>query len=338
MKKKLVLGVIPIVGLISIIAPISCGAHSTEHSSKNVQSSITSNQFEKNVFTTPVDRPQTIAALKKLVPGYYDSLKEDANGQELFDELHGIQTKYYSGVGSYSKLWTIYPQAFADNYDDKDGSVLDIYEEIPGQKDVHTLTFNQKDNGRNNIDLDFPSSKEEGQAYNREHIVPEAVFDAKGAQGYNQDIPSHNDAHFIYPTDRQGNAAHLNFVYDWVNQYTWKTTNGSAVGFNTETGHKFAAFEPINSFKGDVARATLYFALTWRTSQYDIGHGSIQSLTSNKSWPVVTTRYQDVYKEWSKLDPVGQWDVDRNNTISQIEGGLRNPFTDMPKLAELIWQ
>ena len=40
--------------------------------------------------------------------------------------------------------------------------------------------------------------------------------------------------------------------------------------------------------------------------------------------------------EWNRLDPVDEWEMERNNETAKIQGN-RNPFIDHPELADIIW-
>lgn len=273
-----------------------------------------------NVFSTAVERPHTIAELKKQNP-YYASLNDNAKGEELFNEIHKIQMQHAANVGSYGHLWDTYRTAFVDNYDDKNGKLLDIYEEIPGQADKVEFTLV--------TDQDRGHHSREGDSYNREHLVPRSVFDTKSGHTY-QNIPPQNDAHFVFPTDSFVNGDHGDIPFGNAANGKVISTNGTKMGGGV--------VEPINAFKGDVARATLYFAVTWRTeARFNPSNKPFAPLTANKAWPVVTQSFEKTYSDWSQLDPVSKWDVDRNEAIAKSEGGLRNPFDDMPDLIKMIW-
>lgn len=308
------------VSSLPISTAISCGCGATD------EKPITPiNPAKESVFSIAVSRPKTIAQLKESNQ-YYSSLKEDAKGEDLFNQLHSIQMQHISGIGSYDDLWTTYKSAFIDNYDEKDGTILDIYEENPLGPDVHVYTPGKSQ--------DRGGKAKEGDFYNREHLVPQSVFDVKDKRAY-RNIPSRNDAHFVFPADKIVNTRHGDVPYDKVMKGQDISANGTRSGTN-KNGDKVV--EPINAFKGDVARASLYFALTWRIEpKYNPSTKIFSPFLDNKMFPVMTDVYQKIYSAWSKMDPVSQWDVDRNEEVARLQGGIRNPFTDMPMLIDLIW-
>ncbi|NQZ66279.1 MAG: endonuclease [Mycoplasmatales bacterium] len=304
--------IIKIGSAILIISPIvivaSCG-------SKNIENSSEKNNNDKNNNSI-----NDISTLKEKYNGYYSSLNTDSRGEKLFNELRDIQKKYRDGVGSYGKLWEIYKTAFIDEYDEKDNTIFDIYSEIVGKKDPYNfLPGTDQNRGK---------SGPEGSSYNREHIVPQSYF------GKSSKYPIHNDAHFIFPTDSKVNANRGNRPFNVVSEVSSISKNGSKYG---EDINGIQIFEPIDYFKGDVARAIFYFQLTWNDFHSNEHNENAFPILEQK-FPYVKQPYLNIYKNWSLNDKLSQFDIDRNGKIAEAENGLRNPFVDMPELINLIWQ
>lgn len=280
--------------------------------------------YGKN-YSTVVSK--SITALIEAHPHYYSGLNPKLRGEALFDALNDIQTKYIGSIGSYGDLWRTYVSGFKDRYDEKDGTLYDIYSEKVGQREDFTFRMpGGQDHGRH---------RRPGDSYNREHLIPQSVF--------GKNTPHiHNDAHFVYPTDSQINGWRGHMVHDDVSSASqsgkqsggndWKI--GRAVDYNGE------AFEPDPHFKGDVARAYFYFQLTYHNYQqhpYSEWTSHDYTAFNNSAFPYFKTNFLRTYIKWAKNDPVDAFDTYANNEVAEAEGGIRNPFIDMPNLINLIW-
>ncbi|MBU4689900.1 endonuclease [Mycoplasma zalophidermidis] len=246
---------------------------------------------------------------------YYSSL-EGLNGKALFDELLKLQQSKIRGIKTYAYLYNVYKDAFLDKYYEKDNTILDIYSENPKGQDPYYFTYEFHE-GK---DADGSSGKSrsksgEGSKYNREHIVPQSWF--------GKVEPTRNDAHFIFPTDKLVNNERGNYPHYIVKNPTFISRNGTKVDKTN------GICEPIDEFKGDVARAYFYFVVTH--------NNSISNDLFENSFPYITKKYLEVYKKWSNQDDIDAFDVDRNNAIARHYNGLRNPFSDYPELIDLIW-
>lgn len=238
---------------------------------------------------------------------YYDSL-EGLNGNKLYSELIKIQHNHLSGIKSYRYLKTIYKDAFKDLYYEKDGSLLDIYSENPIGKDPYNYSFN--DSGS--------SAKSEGLGFNREHLVPQSWF--------KKEKLARQDAHHVWPTDILVSNKRDNYPFGKVTNAIFTSKNGTKID-------SYLA-EPIDEFKGDIARAHLYFAIT-HASRYKMHSkgNDVFKFLDNK--PLVN-KYFDTYTKWAKKDQINLFDIVRNNEIAKHQNGLRNPFSDYPELIDLI--
>lgn len=66
-------------------------------------------------------------------------------------------------------------------------------------------------------------------------------------------------SHFVIPTDYYVNNQRGNYLYGETNSTSQVFTNGSKIGISSFPGYSGTVFEPINEFKGDLARMWLYF-------------------------------------------------------------------------------
>lgn len=232
---------------------------------------------------------------------YYASLN-GLKGQELFNAVFNLQNKYRNNVKSYDSLKSLYLTTFNDKYFDEDGkeTLIDLYTENPDGKDHAKYWGTNMSSG-----------------FNREHLVPQSWF--------NKNSKTRCDAHFVWPADASINSARGNGSYFWVPKPKRTTANGTKLFGNQQC-------EPIDLFKGDVARAFLYFQITWRNGMSANGTDVFTS-----SFPFFTEKYLQCYREWNKLDAVDLFEIDHNNAFARHQGKLRNPFIDYPELVELIW-
>lgn len=142
--------------------------------------------------------------------------------------------------------------------------------------------------------------------------------------------PMHSDAHFVVPSDKFVNAQRGNFPFGRVQTATNTYTNGSKKGNNLNSGYSAGysntVFEPIDEFKGDIARMYFYFITRYEDQvagwSYDMFNG-----TSNQ---VLTNTFLNILITWHINDPVSQREIDRNNAIYARQNN-RNPFIDHPE-------
>ena len=246
--------------------------------------------------------------------GYYDGTA-GLTGAALKTKLSQIITNGHQ-TKSYDNLYNGYPSTDSDNYYEKDGSVLDIYSENPSGKDPYVYQHGSKQCG---------SYKVEGDCYNREHVFPQGYF--------NSASPMVSDIHHIVPTDGKVNGNRSNFPFGKVGTANFVSANGSKRGTSASPNYSGTVFEPIDEFKGDVARMILYFATRYESK---LSTFSDNDILTNTAFPGVEAWELAVLKEWHTNDPVSQREIDRNNAAYTYQGN-RNPFIDHPEYVALIW-
>ncbi|OXA88687.1 endonuclease [Flavobacterium hercynium] len=244
--------------------------------------------------------------------GYYNTAT--GTGYTLKTQLYNI-IKGHTNTG-YAGLYTTYLTSDVDNFYENDGTILDMYSENPSGTDPYNYTTGSTQR--------CGSYSSEGDCYNREHIIPQSVF--------NEQSPMVADAHFITPTDGKVNGMRSNYPHGLVNSPTYTSQNGSKVGPNTTSGYSGTVFEPINEFKGDIARMYFYFATRYENTiagySYPMFDGS-----SNKAF---TTTFLNILLAWHAQDPVSAREITRNNAIYARQNN-RNPFIDHPEYVNQIW-
>ncbi len=240
--------------------------------------------------------------------GYYDEA-EGKCGEALRTALYGIIHDHTQL--SYKELWS----AFYDTDVKPDGTIWDMYSDIPGGTPPYV--FYPGDDQCGNYGS-------EGDCYNREHSFPKSWF--------NDQYPMYTDLVHLCPTDGYVNSYRSNHPFGEVgSSTTYVSENGSKVGKCVYPGYSGTAFEPIDAYKGDFARIYFYMSTCYRDKRLDYGNGSAMFSGSQlQSWAV------NMFLEWHRADPVSQKEIDRNNAVEDWQHN-RNPFIDYPELAEHIW-
>ena len=245
-------------------------------------------------------------ALNAQPQGYYNGT-EGLTGNALKTKLHSI-IKSDNQV-SYSGLWSAYEQT-----DKKpNGKVWDIYSDRPGGTPPYQFNFGSDQCG---------NYSGEGDCYNREHLWAQSWT--------SNDATEKTDLHHVYPTDGYVNNRRGNYAFGEVNSASWTSQNGGKLGSCMTTGFNGTVFEPIDEYKGDIARALMYVSV--RYYQED-GSWSTSDMT-NKS--VIKDWAMTMLLRWHEEDPVDDKEINRNNAVYNIQRN-RNPFVDYPNFANKIW-
>lgn len=270
----------------------------------------------------------SIFALAQAPANYYNNAT--GTGYTLKTQLKTIITTGHIDKG-YNGLWTVYTKpAFRDNYYENDGSLLDLYSENPTGVDPYNYTSTSNQCGNYNS---------EGDCYNREHLVPQSYFDNF------QTNPMKNDPFHVFPSDGKVNGDRNNLGFGIVGTANYTSQNGSKRGtmavspYSNYTG---VVFEPIDAFKGDVARAFFYFA-----TRYESLMGNFYTAASSTSCQakamfdgstnkVFSDDFILILIKWHLDDPVSNFEIEKNNAIYTHQGN-RNPYIDHPEYICTIW-
>jgi endonuclease I len=249
-----------------------------------------------------------ILSWAQLPQNYYNDAV-NLTGNNLFLALHNI-IKGHTSI-SYGELWN----AFKTTDKKSNGKVWDIYSDKPGGVVPYEFTFTSDQCG------DYNS---ENDCYNREHSWPQSYF--------NEGSPMRSDLFHVYPTDGWVNNKRSNDAYGLVDTTLpyWQSQNGSRSGVNMYPGYSGTVFEPIDSFKGDLARTYFYMATRYYSEDGGWGNWAMANGADLKYWAI------DMLLEWHKNDPVSSKEISRNNAIYAIQNN-RNPFIDHPEYVECIW-
>ena len=240
------------------------------------------------------------SAVQAQIPsGYYDSAS-GLTGDELKSALHEIIKGHT--VISYAGLLDAY--AYTDCR--ADGSIWDIYS-----------------NYKYSINGNCGSYKKEGDCWNREHTWPQSWF--------NETNGPKSDLFHVYPTDGYVNNKRSNYPYGEVSSPTYTSGNGSKLGPCTTDGYSGTVFEPIDEYKGDIARSFFYMSVRYFGEDGGWGNSDMTNKSVIKPWAMT------MLLRWNENDPVSDKEIARNNVIYGGYQGNRNPFIDHPEYARMIW-
>lgn len=238
-------------------------------------------------------------------PGYYDPA-QGLSGEALRTALHNIIDDH--DVQSYGDLWDHFEAT-----DNKGGNkVWDMYSDQPGGMPDYEYNFGSDQCG---------SYGGEGDCFNREHSFPQSW--------YGNGSPMESDLFHVYPTDGYVNGQRDNDPFGEVDIPFWTSSNGSKSGPNSFPGFNGNVFEPIDEYKGDLARSYFYML----TRYLDISNGwSSPMLVSGDlaEWAAA------MLVQWHIDDPVSIKELDRNNAVHDIQDN-RNPYIDHPEWVVEVW-
>lgn len=254
----------------------------------------------------------SIFSFAQIPTGYYNTAT--GTGYTLKTQLYNI-IKGHTDNG-YAGLYTTYLTSDIDNFYENDATILDMYSENPSGTDPYNYSSGSTQRCGN--------YSVEGDCYNREHIIPQSVFGSSA--------PMVSDAHFITPTDGKVNGQRSNYPHGTVATATWTSLNGSKLGSSSVSGYTGTVFEPINEFKGDIARMYFYFATRYENTVAGYSYAMFNG-TSNQ---VFTTAFLNMLLTWSAQDPVSAREIARNNAIYARQNN-RNPYIDHPEYVQAIW-
>ena len=249
----------------------------------------------------------TSIAKTQIPPGYYNQAA-GLTGIELQEALHGIIDNHNDI--SYGAIWS----AFEDTDKKSNGKVWDIYSDVPGGNPPYQFTFFSDQCG---------NYSQEGDCYNREHSFPRSWFGGTVA-------PMNTELFQVYPTDGYVNGKRGNYPYGEVGTANWTSQNGCKVGGCITPGYSGTVFEPIDEYKGDLARTYFYMATRYLGEDNNWPGSPMVDGSQPKEWAL------NMLFDWHQDDPVSQKEIDRNDAIYDYQNN-RNPFIDHPEYTDMIW-
>lgn len=196
-----------------------------------------------------------------------------------------------------------------------------------------------------NFDLDkadlFKNPTDIRVSFDKEHIWAQSLgnFGRKRGAG--------SDFHALWPSDVRGNQhAHNNYNFAVPTQNIVNVNNdkGTYVGRYGQNPLYPGAnvFEPLDEYKGDIARAMLYMPIRYfeyedsehpKLELVNISPGTNTASRTNTGKAGVL----EMLLEWHELDPVSPYEIKRNNLLYYNYQQNRNPFIDFPEWARIAY-
>lgn len=261
--------------------------------------------------------------------GYYNTATGTGytlktNLKKIIDNQNdGLTSEHISVDQGYAGLYTTYQTSDVKS----NGYVWDMYSNCDF---IFGTVANggQQDNGT--------AVSAECQLFNREHTVPQSYF-GNGTQ------PMYSDAHFVIPSDKKVNATRDDFPYGVVATASYTSDNGSKLGNNLNSGYSAGysntVFEPVNQYKGDIARLMFYFVTRYEdllTTFFSASSSTSKIMFDGTSNHSFSTPFLNIFITWHNTDPVSAKEIARNNAIYARQNN-RNPYIDHPEYVCQIW-
>jgi len=279
--------------------------------------------------------------------GYYDGIAS-LTGEPLKDALNDIITSHLE-----------FP------YTDKDLDDMDVWkmlrdaDEDPDNPDNIILFYSAyswpKECQDTNTDLlpdyCFEDSNRDNDyvEWNREHIWSKSHgdFEDEGDYAFEDSfggyaLGAHTDGHHLVAAERAMNSTKNNRFFDDCHDGVNDDNLVDREFGNFTCGDWY--FEPRDEVKGDVARMLFYMATRYEGEDGDFVdleltanlylYEELEIAIQNSKLPYYENL--EVLLRWHLEDPVDEWELERNESIYQIQGN-RNPFIDHPEWVELIW-
>ncbi len=242
--------------------------------------------------------------------GYYSGIDFSLTGADLKSALSSLIGN--PSVVGYAGLWTAYYTTDTD----EEGYIIDMYS---------AYKYTPGDDQAGNYSA-------EGQVYNREHTIPQSVFENSGNGSMKSDL------FHVYPTDGYVNGRRSNYVHANVGtSVIYTSTNNTLVGTGDSSLNGGVSLgtvcEPADEYKGDFARTYFYFVTCYESYMTKMG---TYAAFSGDSYPSLKDWALEVYMQWSEEDPVSEREIERCQLVYGQQNN-RNPFIDYPGLESQIW-
>lgn len=265
-----------------------------------------------------------------------------SSGEQNFDYLYGNKQIFpdrgnqsISYDDYYESVRGLKGEALKEGLNDiiKGHTKLSYDGNDPRFKDIDVDPFNS-----NNIIMMYEGSLSKNTSYNNEHCWAKMYGNFGTSRGPGSDL------HNLRPCDSNLNSTRNNRYFanvdSYDNSYSWwrSTMDGNKV---SDTSNYF---EPKDEFKGDIARIIFYMATRYEGEDGEVDLEVSGNINTNLYYDFTSGadglhgNFDDLY-EWatSGIDPVSDYEVNRNNICDQDYQHNRNPFIDHPEFIIMIY-
>lgn len=236
---------------------------------------------------------------------YYENINTMLNGDAFADELHKLIDDH--DRLRYNEVWDAFIDIDSGIEGCNNNQIFDLY-----ANKCWTASVDQCGNSN---------------CYNREHGWPKSWFNCSVSSSSKGNEAGCTDLHHIYPSDAGANASKGNLGLGEVvaDQYVG---DNARTGTCSSAGSPSKCWEPADEFKGDFARAFMYFSVRYRQELLCCDTDEVNEHQID-SW------MEDVLRSWHAVDAVSPKERNRNTGIEGYQGN-RNPFVDHPSFADKI--
>ena len=169
----------------------------------------------------------------------------------------------------------------------------------------------------------------EGECYNREHVLPKSWWGGSTSE------PMYTDLHHVYSVDAMANDKRSAWIYDEVKSTSWSNNLGSKLGTSANWSGE-TAFEPVDEYKGDVARVYFYMLTCYMDKDFTQGGKGYRYFSYSNGVCDFQSKSLALMLKWHRQDPVSDKEITRNAKVFDLQGN-ENPFVVEPNLVEYIW-
>lgn len=162
------------------------------------------------------------------------------------------------------------------------------------------------------------------QSWDKEHIW--AKSNGLGSEG----SPEYSDLHHLRASDMKNNNSRSSLPFGEASSSSSITYVKDFIGNNSGKKGKSngaSVYEPLDMYKGDVARALLYMATRYAT-KISLTNGTD---SSGGKWGFLSTLLK-----WNLQDAPDSFEIKRNSLVQYYQHN-RNPFIDHPEYACRIY-
>ncbi len=177
-----------------------------------------------------------------------------------------------------------------------------------------------------NIKRYLPVDGQSAASVDIEHSLPKSWWG--GDKGC---LSAYTDLYLLNPADHMTNANKSNYPPGFLADSS-KVNNGVFFMGQDKTWGGLA-FDVIDEYKGDFARAYFYTATAYENVTWIADY---KKYINNDSYLGFTDHLIEVLLAWHRVDPVSEKEVNRLDAVSNIQHN-RNAFIDYPELVEYIW-
>ncbi len=186
----------------------------------------------------------------------------------------------------------------------------------------------------------YDAEKPTNVSFDKEHIWPQTYGD------FGRTFGAGSDFHALWASDQKINRQghNDNHYAEPILELKDRPTDFGSIGGRTGRLVKGGplVFEPLDEYKGDIARAMFYMPARY-FEHIDQTHPKLELVngtpttvassftTSGKAGDLETLL------EWHELDPVDDYEIQRNNLIYNNYQLNRNPFIDYPQWARIAY-